>query len=154
MMAWLIMRTEPAKEQKAAAGMNGFETYLPMEFREYREGPNRERKIKEIPIIPRMIFIRHPDPRGLYDIIGHKYCTGLVKHPTVAPPDLYRRPYVIPDRLMARFQEIVSWWRLEALDLHAKQAVKKSKQPKKMKAVGKDLKNLKAYMDGLAKEAA
>lgn len=146
-MAWLIWRIEPSKEQKVAAAIQDlFEVYLPMEMRSYRHSRQRRRAVKEIPLLPRLLFVRHPFVEGLQDIIGHKYVLGFVRDPTRDPTDATRPPYIIQDCQMAIFQGIVSGWRLEALQAHARQTLKKVKRVKM-----NSFEELKLYFDGLAK---
>ena len=138
-MAWLILKTEPAKEQRVAINLQGiFECYLPMEARSYRHGLHRCRAIKEVPIIPRLVFVYRQFVHGLQDIIGHKYVLGLAR-------DTQGDVFVIPDYQMAHFQETVSQWRLDVLQAHAKQTAKKFKRPKLH-----SFEDLAKYLEGLA----
>lgn len=114
-MAWLILKTEPAKEQRVIINLQGiFECYCPMEVRHYRQGVFRTRTTKETPILPRMVFLYTPYSWGLVDIIGHEYCSGIVKDPTMDPTDASRPPYVMSDLAMCAFQCAVHEWLYEA----------------------------------------
>lgn len=114
-MPWIILRCEPSKEQRVAANLQGiFECYLPLEVRHYRQGVFRTRTTKETPLLPRMVFLYTPYSWGLVDIIGHEYCSGIVKDPTMDPTDPARPPYVMSDLQMCAFQCAVNGWLYEA----------------------------------------
>jgi hypothetical protein len=61
-----------------------------------------------------MVFLYTPYSWGLVDIIGHEYCSGIVKDPTMDPTDPTRPPYVMSDLHMSAFQYSVNEWLYEA----------------------------------------
>lgn len=127
-MPWLLLRVEATKEFKAAEDLEGiFNCYCPAEIRHYRQGVFRTRCTKATPLIPRIIFLYTPYRWGLIDIIGHEYCSGIVKDPTMDPTDASRPPYVMSDLDMCVFQCAVNDWLYQAKMAHE---FKKATPPK------------------------
>lgn len=145
-MPWVIMKTEPAKELKAAEGLADFDPYVPREVRILRRGKHRKSALKEIPAIPRLIFLYTPYSWGLQDIIGRKYTLGLVRDPTLPADDMARPAYVIPDRQMGRFQCVINEMIYDAREAFERKIPSKSKKLKL-----KTFDDLKFYFEGLAK---
>ena len=114
-MRWLILRTEPAKEQAAARAIAiyGFKTYLPLEIRSHRPSRHTKRRvITETPLIPRILFAVFP-LELLDKITQQRYIQGIIRG-----RDEQARPWTISDEQMTRFQEAHQAWLETATKLH------------------------------------
>lgn len=110
--------------------------YVPTEARNYRQGKNRARKIKEVPICPRILFA----PATFLDqILKLRHITGVKR-----ARDEQARPWTISERQLAHFKQIVSAGLSEAYEAYHRRITPKAKRPKL-----KSFDDLKAYMDGL-----
>lgn len=107
---WAVLETEPAREVAVfkQACKKGLECQMPLDLREYRAGKARRRALKEVPLIPRHIFVRGT-LCALEQVPEIKYAKGLKRDKR----DEQFRAWAISDRQMERFINAIEQWHLQ-----------------------------------------
>ena len=131
----------------AQAENSGYEAYIPLEYRRYRNGKSRSRAAKHVTAIPRVVFIKAPDKiNALY---FSTECASF-KHSKGCLHDASGTVYTISDWQMGRFKAMIDENNEAAMKRAANQPAGKAKRAKL-----RSFDELRAYFDKTAQlEAA